>query len=205
MTKKFFKKNVVNLATYNDYFVIDAEKAGISDELDEEGPKISTTYSRCAVKPGMSPESTLTGYIQKKKKGEYVNQLKYDRELEIFLTDTPFISSVVFCLRGLLPIENSEGDFRKQNIFIVYPKLIYKALAPVVKEAIEELVGVSFRFIFLQDYLKNNWEVLEKTMNSRQLTYIEKAINRITKRFKIEKNFRGEDDYIYSNPLNDWD
>ena len=84
----------------------------------------------------------------------------YNRELEEFLEDKPFIASCDAVMKAL--VANGLND--SMNVFIVLPNIVYKYLGLIIAKRIHELLNVDFFCVFIQEDLKENGFKMLKTL-----------------------------------------
>ena len=189
MNQKFLEKNIVKMSKYNQYIIIDGENWAITGRSSDD-TSIATKYRMCHSVSGFTPEDRLYNYLIKKKKNQEINEYKYNRELEEFLEDKPFIASCDAVMKAL--VANGLND--SMNVFIVLPNIVYRYLGLTIAKRIHELLDVDFFCVFIQEDLKENgFKMLKTLLNSDQLREVDKASKRIEKKYKLKYSLRDDD------------
>ncbi len=187
MSQKFLKKNIEKMAKRNDYFILDGENYGITTHSASK-QAIASEFKNSMAVGGFCPESRLYSMIEKKKKKEEINEDKYEREIEYFLTDKAFISAACVAYRAVM----AKGD-TPLNIFVVLPNIVYKMLGKKIIKKMIKLGKLSFDAVFSQEDIKENKDRLKKSFGREQLDEIKAAAKRIEKKYELK--FSVPDEY----------
>lgn len=180
MSQKFFMRYVARLAEPNPYFIIDGENYMVSG--DSNKVRISTKFNRSHSVGNFSPEQSLYSYILKLQRGDDINEDKFDRRVREYLTDKAFISSVNSAYKALIAL----GTHETLNIFVVLPNLVYKYLGNQIVVRMRRLANLSFTCVYPQSELRENWRMLERLCNDRQLREIDEATKRIERHWDLQ-------------------
>lgn len=182
MSQKFFVKHVAKLAKPADYLGMDGENYGITNKKSDD-LSIATKYSHMVSTGSYTPESRLYDMLRKKKRGEPINKFKFEREIEYYLEDPSFVSSVIKTFKALY----SCGYDHHINVFVILPNIVYKFLGGEIIKRMIELANQDYGFIFSQEELKAfGYDKLEKGLKPKQLKSIANRVPILEKKFKIK-------------------
>ena len=181
MSQKFFKKNIEEMAKYNDYFILHGENYAVTGNAGET-TAIATKYNRCHSVGGFCPEVKLYGMLRKLKKDEEVNPDKLTKETKNFIKGKPFTVAINVALKALI----AGGQDNPLNIFIVLPDLVYKYLSEKIIKRIKKVSGLEFGFIYNQEVLKDDMKRLKKLLSPEELKEIDKVTKKIEKKFDLK-------------------
>lgn len=188
MSQKFFKKNIEKMAKYNEFFNLDAENFAATGRSGDKSA-IASDYSRTHSVGGFCPESRLYGMLKKKKRGEDINESKYEKEIQYYFEDKAFIASVCTAYKAVI----AGGVNKPMNIFIIFPNIVYKYLGKKIVKKMQKISKLEFDSVFTQEDIENDRKCLKKLFTPDQMKEIEKRVKKIEKKFDLKYSFSNDD------------
>lgn len=190
MNQKYFKKHIEKLVSPNQYFIIDGENYGITDNRDSDA--ISTKYSNSHCLGGFCPERRLYKLLKAKKAKENYNKKRFKAELEEFFESKDFIGAVCAASKA----QATYGVDEDINIFVVLPNLVYKMMADAYVNAFHVIPKIKdFKFAFTQEDIESKGrKILKKPLSKKRLKEVLKGIKKAEKKYKLKYDFDEDDD-----------
>ena len=189
MNQKFLKKNVEKMAKHNPYFILDGENFAVTGRSNDS-VAIATKFNRAHSVGGFCPEVKLYGMLRKLKRGDEINEDKFEKEIKKFIKDKSFIVAINVAFKALV----AGGESEPLNIFIVLPNIVYKYLGKKIIKKMIKVADVDFEFIHSQDVLEGDFKILRKLLSPKQMKEIDQLSKKIEKKFDL-KFLQDDDEY----------
>lgn len=185
MSQKFYEKKKEKLACY-DYVAVDTENISVSGRKTMDR-QLSAKYPNFVTLPSMTPETHLYEWCRRLKRGETVNKMKFERELDFYFNDTAVISQYVRVMKLLL-LNNGN-----KNVYVVFTNPIYAVLGRVFCDFFNKvLFGESFDIAFKQEQIKEDSSILQKRLTDGGCELVKRRIKKLNKKYKLK--YDGDDD-----------
>lgn len=191
MSQKFFKKKIEKMAKRNPYFGLDGENWGVTGHRDDE-EAIATKYNNVYSVGSFSPEARLFNYLKDLKKGRDVPEGKLRNEVDLFLKDKAFISSVNTAFKTLVATGTSET----RNVFVILPNIVYKYLGKAIVKRMRKLGekgGLRFTCVYTQDKIDENKKCLDRLLTEDELEAVDRASKWIERHYDLRYSGSSED------------
>ena len=186
ISQKFWEKKCKKLVAYNDYLGIDGENYAITGRPSDE-TAICTKYSNMVSVGNFTPDMKLYTMLRKLKKNEPIDERKFRREVDYYIDDIGFIACVIKAIKAL----TSYGVESPINVFLILPNVVYKYMEKIIEMGINNYAKMDFEFVYNENDLKEDRDILERKLNKTQL----KAIKKRCKALEKEHGIRYSDPY----------
>lgn len=187
ISKKFLTEHPKRYLKVKDYTIID----GASDEDSSGRDSLSNNFNRVVPIGDYYPGNRLVRALleqQKGKRSDAISPRKLKEMRDDFLDDSDFIQAILATAKIQLCEDDRDGAHipLDKNVFVVLPQKLYKTLGKDIYKRMRDLFKkVDKNFIYFQDELEKDSDLLEKELKSKLAKDIAKQIKKIEKERKF--------------------
>lgn len=185
--KKTFEKKAKKILPDKEYFIIDGEDIG-SAVSSKKGETISDSFTHCTNNGYFTPPRKLINYFLDKGDKQY-DPSKVEEWLDDYFDSKNTKIALLSAVRAIFALMNNEKNpIPEINIFIVLPNKVYKAMGERFKAEYKKMFGLSFEFVFTEDDVEEDKELLTKALSNKQINKILEKLEELEKKNKLNKD-----------------